>query len=313
MLASDYEILKTKIKGKGSDNVRATFIIVVMSALTLGAMYLSLTNTGIIWFVSQIFLGLFILQWFFLIHDLGHGHFFSNPKVNKLVGLYASFYVMLPFFSWKYIHRHHHLWTGWKDKDPTMTIIVKDKMPGWQKAVMNICWKLWIPIFSLSFSLSNFWNIPKLTKLFPEKRMHFIFSILFVILSHLALILVLGLSSYIRFWGFAYLFFFIVSDPLLLSQHAGIPQYLSGEKNVSQFHMRDQDDFTRSLIFPKWARKYFFFGFNNHGVHHLYPTLPCYHLVELEYQGKNDIHWYEWLKTAKRTPAVDLLAGSELK
>jgi omega-6 fatty acid desaturase (delta-12 desaturase) len=312
MQASDYEVLKNQIKGKTSENLRGGLIILVMSVLTLGAMYLSSVHTGIVWFTCQVLLGFFILQWFFLLHDLGHGHFFSRPLLNKIFGLFASFFVMLPFFSWKYVHRHHHLWTGWKDKDPTMTIIVPEKIPGWQKFVMNFCWKYWIPIFSLSFSLSNFWNVPKLVRLFPQKKFRFIFSILFVCLTHLGIILVLDLQSYLHIWGFAYLIFFIISDPLLLSQHAGIPQHHSRNEKVGQFHMRDQDDFTRSLIFPKLLRRFFFFGFNNHGLHHLYPTLPCYHLSAIDHRGKNDIHWYEWLRTAKRTSAVDLLNSKEL-
>lgn len=284
-----------------------------MSFLTWGAIYLSYSHTGVLWFVSQVLLGFFILQWFFLLHDLGHGHFFSHPILNKIFGLYSSFFVMLPFFSWKYLHRHHHLWTGWKDKDPTMAIILPEMIPEWKKYVMNFCWKFWIPIFSLMFSLSNFWNIPKLTKLFPEKRSSFFFGIIFICSIHMTLIFFLSWEKYLHFWGLGYVIFFILSDPLLISQHAGISQYHSHGQQVTQFHMRDQDNFTRSLIFPPWVSKYILLGFNNHSLHHLYPTLPCYHLIFMkESCGKNDIHWLKWIKSAKKKSAVELLCSSEL-
>ena len=177
MQAYEYEELKKYVQEKKSSNSYALLLLLLMITLTLIMVLISSSQSGTIWFFAQLILGVLILQWFFLVHDLGHGHFFSWSKMNIICGVLASFFVMLPFFSWKYIHRYHHVWTGWKDKDPTMSMIVPTKIPIWQKRVINFCWKYWIPIFSLSFSFSNFWNLPKLIKLFPQKKNHFFFSI----------------------------------------------------------------------------------------------------------------------------------------
>jgi omega-6 fatty acid desaturase (delta-12 desaturase) len=311
MQALEYEILKKTIQKKKTNNIHAGLIILRMLILTFAMLYLSYTQSGIIWFVAQFFLGVLILQWFFLIHDFGHGHFFTSSRLNNFFGVLASLFVMLPFFSWKYIHRHHHLWTGWKDKDPTMSIIVPVQIPSYQKAIINFCWRFWIPIFSLSFSFSIFWNLPKLRKFFPQNVFYFIFSMSLICLTHLAVVWIFGWQLYLHCWVCAYVIFLVISDPLLLSQHVGIPQYQSHGKTVGQLHFREQGEFTRSLIFPNWIKTYILFGFNVHALHHLYPSLPGYQLCKITYKGENDIHWYEWLRASKKIPAIELLFSEE--
>jgi omega-6 fatty acid desaturase (delta-12 desaturase) len=312
MKENDYQKLTEKTKKLRSSDLMAFAIVLGLLIPSVAALYLSYTQTGWIWFISQVFLGVFILQWFFLVHDTGHGHFFATKKLNMIAGHLASFFVMLPFYPWRYIHRSHHVWTGWKDKDPTMTIIIPHKLPAWKKEIVNFCWKYWIPIFSLSFSFANFWNIPKLNRLFPDKKAQNLFSILYVPAVHGCMMWILGFDSYISLWGISFLVFLLLSDPLLISQHSGVPQYHSRGQAVTQIQVREQDDFTRSLIFPRWAQRFVLFGFNGHILHHLYPSLPGYRLNEVSHSNPHDIHWYKWLREAKSKPAIDLLFSEEL-
>ena len=38
---------------------------------------------------------------------------------------------------------------------------------GIERAVVNVCWRLWIPLFAAAYRLNNFWNVSRLLRLFP--------------------------------------------------------------------------------------------------------------------------------------------------
>lgn len=312
MTREEYLKLQQSMKHKSSHNGIAFLVISIFITLTVVALYFGATSSGLVWFISQIFLGVLVLQWFFLLHDLGHNHYFSVKPLNAIFGHLASLVVILPFYPWRYIHRTHHLWTGWKDKDPTMTIIIPREFPEWKKNLINFCWKFWIPIFTLSFSFANFWNYGKLSRMFPEKKLKNIFSIIFPVIIHVGIINYFGFKSYLSTWGLGYLFFLLLSDPLLLSQHTSVPQMHTGGKDVTMVPFWEQDTFTRSLVFPGWARKFIFLGFESHILHHLFPTLPGYHLSVIEHNSPNDIPWFEWLVEAKKTKGFELIISKEL-
>jgi len=307
----DYQQLVEKYKQYRSDNLTALGITAVLTCAGIGLVFFSISTTGPAWVIAQLALGVVILQWFFLLHDLGHDHFFSNTMINITAGHFSSLFCILPFFPWKYIHRTHHLWTGWKDKDPTMTIIIPREVPGWKKAIVNFCWKYWIPLFTLSFSFANFWNVKKLNKMFPQYKAKNLFSILWPALFHLLMIWWFGFANYLHAYGLGFLTFLVLCDPLLLSQHSSIPQNHSQGEKVPAFQFREQDQYTRSLTFPHWMSKFVFLGFNNHIVHHLIPTMPGYYLSEIKIENANDEQWWKWLRRAKSTKGFDLLLSEE--
>jgi fatty acid desaturase len=82
--------------------------------------------------------------------------------LNDLFGNIASMVVILPFYPWRYIHADHHVWVGYQDLDPTMGQINPRQVKPLQKAIVDACWRYWIPVFALSFSFGNFWNMSKL-------------------------------------------------------------------------------------------------------------------------------------------------------
>jgi fatty acid desaturase len=293
---------------KANDLKAWTVTLSVLATSSIGIM-LSLSEGVVFWLCGQVVLGISMLQWFFLVHDYGHGNYFSSKGLNDFWGHVASFFCILPFYPWRYIHRGHHYWTGWKDKDPTMTVIIPRDLPPGKKNFINWCWRLWIPIFSVSFSLSNFWNMKKLKELYPGKEGKFLFSILFLIGSYLLLVTVV--PPFFKVWGFAYFIFLFLSDPLLLSQHSSVPQNHTRGKKVKPISFREQDVYTRSLIFPSFVTKYILLSFNNHIVHHIYPTMPGYNLYKVNERFANEEPWFSWLIRAKGTPAVELLFSEE--
>lgn len=292
-----------------ADNLKAWSVTLSVLARSFFGGYLSLHENRWVWLIGQVVLATSILQWFFLVHDYGHGNYFSNSKLNEFWGHVASFFCILPFYPWRYIHRGHHYWTGWKDKDPTMTVIIPRDLEQGKKNFINFCWSYWIPIFSVSFSLSNFWNMKKLRELYPGKEAKFLFSILFLIGAYLFLLVTF--PQFFKVWGLAYFLFLFISDPLLLSQHSSVPQKHTRGEKVRPVAFKEQDVYTRSLIFPSFVTKYLLLSFNNHIVHHIYPTMPGYNLYKVNERFDNEVDWKEWLTQAKKTPAVELLFSEE--
>ncbi len=311
MTYEEYQELQTKLRHKSTHNGIASFILILLSFATVGVFILAANSQGLLWWISQLLVGFVVLKWFFLIHDLGHNHYFSWKPMNAIVGHIASLIVILPFYPWRYIHRAHHLWTGWKDKDPTMTVIIPKDLAPRRKAVVNFCWKYWIPIFTVAFSFSCFFNYGKLRRMFPEKNAKNIFSILLLFAFHLPL-MIFTTKTYFQTWGVGYFIFLFIADPILLSQHVTLPFNHTHGKNESMLPFWEQETYTRTLIFPRWIKFGVFLGFEAHNLHHLFPTKPGYRLSFIEHTGPNDIYWTQWLRETKKLKAVDILFSEEL-
>ena len=127
-----------------------------------------------------------------------------------------------------------------------------------------------------------------------------------------ALLVIVTPEVFFKVWTLAYCLFLIIGDPLLLSQHSGVPQKRGYTENDSVIPFKDQDEYTRSLVFPEWVTKYILLGFDKHVVHHIFPAIPGYHLwkVKTETAGRQD--WFEWLSWAKEMDAHKLLFSAEL-
>ncbi|EXK24813.1 omega-6 fatty acid desaturase (delta-12 desaturase) [Fusarium oxysporum f. sp. melonis 26406] len=52
-----------------------------------------------------------------LAHEAGHGAFSASDRFNDLVGWVVHSILLVPYFSWKFSHQRHHMFTGHMDKD----------------------------------------------------------------------------------------------------------------------------------------------------------------------------------------------------
>jgi omega-6 fatty acid desaturase (delta-12 desaturase) len=295
-------------QGSLRSNGRGFLVVAGVLALTLSGLALSLVGGPLLWLPGQVLVALAILQWFVLLHDLGHAGFFRSRWLNDVAGHVASYFVILPFYPWRYVHAEHHRWVGWKDLDPTQSQVQPRELSQGARTLVDFCWRYWVPVFALSFSFGNFWNLPKLFRLCrkPGEKARCIWSCVFLILF-VAPVFVFWPLEALRAYGLSYLLYLFVSDPLLLSQHAHIPQQLSRGETVRPVPLRQQDTYTRTLVFPEWASKWVLLRFDRHGAHHFFPTLPLYRLGAIDLPVRNRISWWEWLREAKRMPAHRLL------
>jgi fatty acid desaturase len=249
------------------------------------------------------------LQSFIVMHECGHGTMFSSPWLNRWILHIAGFFAMVPGVAWKTVHHQHHLWTGWKDRDPTTSLVLPGNLPSSKTSLINFAWKFHIPIFNLMYRLGNFWNLARLVRLYPNQRL----ALGCNILSYFAVYSFLFLRSDSRQLAIAicvvYLHLYL-SEPIMLSQHTHIPQRLAAGQKVRRFVPWEQEVFTRSVSVPRWVAKMVLFNFNAHELHHIFPKIPGYMLHRIKCKTENSVSLLEWMRTSRALNGSDLLFKS---
>jgi acyl-lipid omega-6 desaturase (Delta-12 desaturase) len=282
--------------------------------LTVVGVALSLQSSALLWLLGQAIVAVTMIQWFALLHECGHGTLFRSKALHAPVGRVAAFFSLIPFYCWKRVHGQHHKWTGWQDLDPTTAALVPRTLGRGERALMNVCWRYWIPLFATLYRINNFWNLPRLRSLFakPEDRRKMAISIVTYLIAYVAVATIVGPWTILRVTGLAFVFAFIVEDLLILSQHTHIPQNLSEGKQVSPFPAGEQDVFTRSLILPSWIST-MLLHIDAHELHHMYPFVPGYHLRSISCDTPNEIGWWRWVRCARALPGETLMFHNRIE
>jgi omega-6 fatty acid desaturase (delta-12 desaturase) len=291
-----------------ASNLTGAIVAGCVLAVTTGSVWLSAQATTGLWLAGQLLLGAALVEWFVLLHECGHGTLFRARWANTLVGHVAGVLAMIPFPIWKRIHGRHHKWTGWQDLDPTTNGLTPRVRPAWQRAIVNVCWKYWIPLFSVLYRLTNFWNLPRLTRLFPHRaiQVRLIGSAIAVAALYAVFVILVGPAAFVRLTGVAILVGLILEDVLIISQHTHIPMGVSGGHTVMPHAAADQERFTRSLRLPPWA-SHLTLHFDAHELHHMYPFVPGYRLDDIGYVPANEVGWSGWIARARAIPGEILL------
>ena len=283
-------------------------------AITASGIALSLSGRWWIWAAGQLLLALSFIQWFALLHECGHETLFRTKRLHAPLGHVAGFFSLIPFRNWKSVHRRHHKWTGWQDIDPTTEALVPRELGRAERAIVNVAWRCWIPLFSVVYRINNFWNWPRLKKLFPkpEERRAVAANMAGLVVAYGAVVAVVGLETSARLFGLAFVVTLAAEDLLILSQHTHIPQQVSGGEDVRPFPTIEQEVFTRSLVFPRWLSA-LLLHIDAHELHHMYPFVPGYRLGEVEYATENEVGLLAWIKGAHALPGDLLLFHNRLE
>ncbi len=80
----------------------------------------------------------FLMRMFIILHDCGHGSFFSSRRANDIVGFIAGVLVFTPYHYWTHRHAIHHATAGNLDKRGvgdvwTMTVREYRESTRWQR------------------------------------------------------------------------------------------------------------------------------------------------------------------------------------
>jgi omega-6 fatty acid desaturase (delta-12 desaturase) len=255
------------------------------------------------WLAGQILLAAALLQWFVVLHECGHHTLFRTRLLNRMAGRLAGFFAIIPYACWTLVHARHHRWTGWQDLDPTTETLTPRPRGRAERAIVNFCWKYWIPLFSVTYRALNYWNARRLSAMFPARgaRRAMASDAIALIAGYGALVFALGPLECVRVMGAALILSFIAEDVLLLSQHTHVPQQIAGGAHVAPVPAPDQELFTRSLRLPRNVSA-LLLHFDAHELHHMYPFVPGYRLRRIPYHPAGEMHWWRWIRDARRVP-----------
>lgn len=297
-----------------ASNVAGAIVAGQCLVLTAAALWLSLQPRFALWLGGQLLLALAMVQWFSLLHECGHETLFRTRRLHLALGHVAAFFSLIPFYNWKRVHARHHKWTGWQDVDPTTAALVARELGRAERTLVNVCWKFWIPLFSVLYRINNFWNWPRLRSLFanPRDRRLLALNMIAMLGTYVAVIVFAGPALVLRLFGLALLLALIAEDLLLLSQHTHIPQQVSHGENVRPFPTIEQEVFTRSLVFPPWLSS-LLLHIDAHELHHMYPFVPGYHLSGITYETENEIDCWTWIRRARAMPGELFLFHNRLE
>ena len=295
-------------------NRGGAFVTATACIVTTAGLILSLQDEWLAWGIGQILFAGSLVQWFVILHECGHDTLFKSRRLNASVGTVAGLVSLIPFRTWRRIHSRHHKWTGWQDLDPTTEALAPKPRCRTLRTIVNVCWRLWIPIFSVAYRVQNFWDLRRVLGMFPREsdRRAIRHDTAFAILAYVALALVIGPGMFFRLIAVALLASLIAEDLLLLSQHTHIPQHVSHGEDVRPYPAIEQVAFTRSLRLPRWVST-LVLHFDAHELHHMYPFVPGYCLHRIPYEPPNEIGWWQWVTRAKRVPADVLLFENRLR
>jgi acyl-lipid omega-6 desaturase (Delta-12 desaturase) len=275
---------------------------------TIAGLWLSSIGVLSWWCAGQIVLAAALVQWFIVLHECGHGTLFETASLNTLAGQLAGVFALIPFECWKRVHNRHHKWTGWQDVDPTTALLAEAPAGKLARGLVNVCWKYWIPLFSVLYRLNNFWNVPRLLRLFPAGRLRqrLLLNVAGLLFAYVILAVAAGPFVLVRLLGVGTLLALMSEDMLLISQHTHVPMGLSHGAEVSPHAAIEQEQFTRSLRFPGWLSG-LLLHFDAHELHHMYPFVPGHRLGEIPYSPANEVICWRWIRAARAVPGEVLL------
>jgi omega-6 fatty acid desaturase (delta-12 desaturase) len=308
--AAPYPAALTHLRPTDAAGLR---VIGTAAAGTALGFFLSFAGGLGAWMCGQLLLAVMLVQWFVILHESGHDTLFRTRRWHAAAGRVAAAFSLIPYHCWVRVHGRHHKWTGWQDLDPTTEALVPRPRGRAERAIVNVCWRLWIPIFSIVYRATNYWNMPRLFRMFPQAdRLAIARDTALLVALYVAVIVALGPAAALRGVGLAMIISFVIEDLLLLSQHTHVPQQVSGGSSVKPFPAVEQEPFTRSLRLPRIASA-FVLHFDAHELHHMYPFVPGYHLRRIPYTPENEIGWWHWVRGAKRVSADVLLFQNRLE
>lgn len=279
-------------------------LIIPFVCLILGGL---LVTQGLLGFLSgTVFLTIFFFQSFILLHECGHNSLFKTSILNDIFGNFFSVFVFIPYYNWKHIHYLHHIWTGYRDKDPTTEKTFESNLSPMKIKLADFCWKYSIPIFTLGYRIGIYWKVEKLRRHLSQKDARFcIISMIFYILFYV--LVFTFFTSYIVLLLPSVFLSCIFTDLLSMSQHSHILMEHSNGEDIEPMKYAKQAKYSRSLIFNETLSRYFLFNMNYHIEHHAYPGLPCYFLPKIKTSEGVRKDLVSWVKKVKSIPGSDFV------
>jgi len=288
-----------------ANNLRAFLSLIPTLVLAAVGYLLALSDLVFYYFLGELILSFVFFQTFILLHECAHLNFFKTRSLNIVFGHLFGFFSFIPFYTWQQIHNLHHRWTGWRDKDPTTEITIAPSSSKLKNLIVNLAWKLFIPLFYLSYKISNYWNLAKIKRFInAAKFKKAVIQVSCYTMLYILLIVFFGkfISSYVLP---AFLLSLVWKELVIMSQHSHVEMHIANDHDVKPFSFADQVQYTRSFYLNAFIAKYLLFNFNLHEAHHAHPGIPAYELDKVDLGTQKSPKALEWLVKAKSMNGVD--------
>ncbi|KAI5071483.1 hypothetical protein GOP47_0013734 [Adiantum capillus-veneris] len=230
---------------------------------------------------GTIFWSLFVLG-----HDCGHGSFSENKCVNHLVGHMAHTFVLVPYHGWRISHRNHHQNHGHADKDESWHPVPeklyremdsKEKIFRYTPLAL-LAYPIYLWTRSPGKHGSHFHPDSPLFKK-VERKVVLTSTIWWIcMLSGLVLLsCVFGSMWILKLYFVPYLISVVWLDGVTYLQHHGYKEKVPWYRGKEWSNIRgglstiDRDFGVLNNLMH---------SVGTHVVHHLFPQIPHYHLVE---------------------------------
>ncbi|CAL4912056.1 unnamed protein product [Urochloa decumbens] len=262
--------------------------VAVVAALALAAAALGDSSywAALLWPLYWAAQGTMFWALFVLGHDCGHGSFSDIPALNSAVGLLLHSFILVPYHGWRISHRTHHQNHGHIERDESWHPITEKLYQQLEPRTKKL--RFTVPFPLLAFPVYLWYRSPGKTgshflpssDLFtPKERGDVMVSTTcwsIMLASLLAMAFAFGPIQVLKMYGLPYLVFVMWLDLVTYLHHHGnhdLPWYRGEEWSYLRGGLTTVDrDYG-------WIND-IHHDIGTHVIHHLFPQIPHYHLVE---------------------------------
>lgn len=264
--------------------------VAAVAALLAAAVYI---NSWAFWPVYWIAQGTMFWALFVLGHDCGHGSFSDNTTLNNVVGHVLHSSILVPYHGWRISHRTHHQNHGHVEKDESWVPLPENLYKKLDYSTKFLRYKIPFPMFA--YPLYLWYRSPGKTgshfnpysDLFKPNERDLVTTSTICWATMLAFLgvasVVVGPNAMLKLYGVPYLIFVVWLDTVTYLHHHGYDNKLPWYRSKEWSYLRgglttvDQD----YGVFNKIHH-----DIGTHVIHHLFPQIPHYHLVEATREAK---------------------------
>nr|ARQ20744.1 omega-3 fatty acid desaturase [Eucommia ulmoides] len=269
---------------------------VVVFALMAMAIYF---DNWVVWPLYWAAQGTMFWAIFVLGHDCGHGSFSDSPLLNSVFGHLLHSSILVPYHGWRISHRTHHQNHGNVEHDESWVPLSEKTYNQLDYSTKFLRFKVPFPMFAYPFYL--WWRSPGKTgshfnpysDLFDPSERGLIITSTACWTSMVALLVslsfVFGPMQMFKVYGVPYWIFIIWLDMVTYLHHHGHEQKLPWYRGKEWSYLRgglttiDRD--------YGWINN-IHHDIGTHVIHHLFPQIPHYHLVEATKSAKHVLGKY---------------------
>ncbi|KAI3817821.1 hypothetical protein L1987_11619 [Smallanthus sonchifolius] len=258
-------------------------VVVVFGLAAVAAYFNNMVVWPLYWFAQgTMFWALFVLG-----HDCGHGSFSNDAKLNSVVGHLLHSSILVPYHGWRISHRTHHQNHGHVENDESWHPLSEKIYRSLDVATRMLRFTLPFPMLAFPFYLwgrspgkkgshfnpgSDLFRANEKTDVITSTVCWSAMAALLV-----GLTFVMGPLQVLKLYGIPYWGFVMWLDLVTYLHHHGhedkLPWYRGKEWSYLRGGLTTLDrDYG-------WINN-IHHDIGTHVIHHLFPQIPHYHLIE---------------------------------